>query len=66
MTGSKTTDAESRARAWYAQHIGRTGSWDDLPEDRRQQFIATAGRNNHGRCNYPECGGDCLECFNGR
>jgi hypothetical protein len=58
--------AEKRARAWYAQHIGRTGSWNELTEDRRQQFIRTAGRESTGRCAAPECGGDCLECFDPR
>lgn len=58
--------AEKRARAWYAQHIGRTGrtgSWDELTEDRQRLFIRVASREHTGRCAAPECGGDCLECF---
>lgn len=66
MSDEMATDsAERRARTWYAQHIGRSGTWDDLPAARQQQFIAVAGRKSVGRCGAPECGGDCLECFEG-
>jgi hypothetical protein len=70
MPAEQTADplsaaAEHRARAWYAQHIGRAGTWDGLTSEQRCRFIAAAGPEYRGRCGYPDCGGDCLECFNG-
>lgn len=64
-TETDRATAERKARAWYAQHIGRTGSWDELALDRRDQFVRAAQSEHRGACAAPDCGGDCLECFNG-